>query len=284
MDEDLDRWLESVPLPPEFADGQDAQFGAALTGELDQITWSAAGHPGGYIPKMAAYFGELSISQVDIASLNEAGEDVRPGRVGSWVRIRDGVMDRGWYFPVEMELARARAHGQSSDANAQLGEWAQRHQLEVCSRLGRSLGKDRFTEIVVPLAGVSAAEQLEAAADAFRALHSPELPERVMAALRTAASEGLQMMFWLGDGSLTKIGVQVVQPAAELVRELGEQATQEQARIVSQFEGILEVEGPVAVECHYFGDKYGLERLYTPKIGPSSGPPRKRRDPKNLPS
>src|SRR5262245_24859057 len=87
MDEDLDKWLESVPLPPDFPDGLDAELGVSLSADLRMITWRAAGHPSGYIPKLAKYFSDVGVSPPDIGKINDAGEGLRPNKIGSWIRI-----------------------------------------------------------------------------------------------------------------------------------------------------------------------------------------------------
>ena len=175
MDGQLDRWLESVPLPPELPTGVPAHFAMSFGSDLSRLTWSARGDPSGFVPKMADYFSECSASPDDVDMMGQVAEMVDPELVGSWVRVERGRLVTGWQFCDRRPLAPAVRYAGLGEARGPILGWAGEHGVEVCLRVSRALGDDSYTEIDVPLPTPSGAA-VAAARDAFERLRGDRLP------------------------------------------------------------------------------------------------------------
>jgi hypothetical protein len=160
MDMPLSRWLDSVPLPPEMPDGQGPPLVVSLGTDATMVRWSAAGAPGGVVPKLVDYLRRAGALPGDFQKVDGIGQALEPGVVGSWVEARPGEVSTGWFVADRMDLARLREL---------LGEGAWMDALAgmTCVRAGRSVGADQVTDVVVELPGAERAEKLAAAAELF---------------------------------------------------------------------------------------------------------------------
>ncbi|HYU15462.1 MAG TPA: hypothetical protein VEL05_05305 [Candidatus Acidoferrum sp.] len=162
MDLPLSRWLDSVPLPPEMPDGEGPPLVVALGSDAAMVRWSAAGAPGGLVPKLVDYLRKAGALPGDFRQVDAIGQELEPAVVGSWIEARPGAVETGWMVADRMELARI---------GELLGEGAWLDDLGggLCVRAGRSVGAGAgaVTDVVVELAGTERSAKLAAAAAVF---------------------------------------------------------------------------------------------------------------------
>ncbi|HKE18742.1 MAG TPA: hypothetical protein VKB80_27885 [Kofleriaceae bacterium] len=147
MDMPLTRWLDSVPLPPEMPDGQGPPLVVSLGNDAQLLRWSAGGAPAGVVPKMVDYLRRTGALVGDFDTVDQIGQTLEPGVVGSWIEARPGAVTSGWFVADRnMDLARLRPL---------LGdeEWMDGLGGGPCLYAGRSVGPDPLTDLVVDLDG-----------------------------------------------------------------------------------------------------------------------------------
>src|SRR5688572_2765554 len=130
MDPKLDRWLESVPMPPEMPRGGRVTFSVAVASDLSRLRWGAHGHPAGFIPKMADYLSKCGVSASEVNLINVLGERYEPSDVGSWIGVAAGAVVTGWQFLDELPLAEMAGLA-GADATA-IAAWCQGRGIERC--------------------------------------------------------------------------------------------------------------------------------------------------------
>jgi hypothetical protein len=157
MDMPLSRWLDSVPLPPEMPDGQGPPLVVSLGNDAQLLRWSAGGAPVGVVPKMVDYLRRAGAQVGDFSTVDQIGQTLEPGAVGSWIEARPGAVATGWFVADRnMDLALLRPL---------LGDEAWMDGLGggPCLYAGRSVGADPLTDLVVGLDGGDGGERLVAA-------------------------------------------------------------------------------------------------------------------------
>jgi hypothetical protein len=159
MDMPLTRWLDSVPLPPEMPGGHGPPLVVSVGADAQLVRWSAAGAPGGVVPKLVDYMRRAGALPGDFRQVDEIGQALEPVVVGSWVEARPGAVATGWFVADRMDLASLRDL---------LGEGAWMDGLGgVCMRAGRTVGAEPITDVVIELSGSERGEQLAEAAAVF---------------------------------------------------------------------------------------------------------------------
>lgn len=161
MDTGLTRWLDSVPLPMEMPDGSAPALVVSLGADGNLVKWSSSGRPEGIIPKLSDYLRRAGAVPGDFAKVDQAGQALEPAEVGSWIEIRPGSLETGWFFEDRMAIARVRDL---------LGEGAWMGELgsDTCVRVARGVGAKAAVEVTIPLAGADAGARSAAAQDVFR--------------------------------------------------------------------------------------------------------------------
>ncbi len=165
MDPKLDRWLESVPMPPEVPRGGRVRFVVAVGSDLGRLRWAAFGHPGGFIPKLADYLSKCGVSTQEVALINALGERFDPREVGSFIEVVPGTVRTGWQFLDTLPMHEVASLA-GDDASA-LAAWCAGRGIERCVRLSRCISDRAYLETEVELSAGSAAELAATAADAF---------------------------------------------------------------------------------------------------------------------
>jgi len=161
MDTPLTRWLDSIPLPMEMPGGESPPMLVSIGSDANLVKWSAGGAPEGIIPKLVEYLKRAGAVPGDFQRVDETGQALEPGEVGSWIEVRPGVLATGWFFQdAGMPLARLRALlGE--------GEWMEQLGVTSCIRVARGIAKDPFVDVTIELAGDRAA-RLVSAGELFR--------------------------------------------------------------------------------------------------------------------
>ena len=162
MDTPMTRWLDSVPLPPEMPSGHGPPLVVSVGADARMVRWAAAGAPAGVVPKLVDYMRRAGAVPADFDQVDRIGQSLEPAVVGSWVEARPAAVTTGWFVADRMDPA---------GVAALLGEGAWLEQMGgAVLRVGRSIGKDPVTDVVVELGGDGRPAELEAAEAAFARL------------------------------------------------------------------------------------------------------------------
>lgn len=248
----LQAWLASVPRPEAFSDGTAAAFGASLSGDLKRLTWQASGAAGTMVPHIAGFLGDAGVPQAQMDAVRAAGQHVRPTAAGSFIEATAAGVDAGWFFPVPLTLARARAHAATGAGNDALGKWATAHGVTEATGLGHACGSDcARIELVAP--------DLAAGLDAFEHLDLAPPPDAAIAAL-AKASGNLGLSIWLGPNGLpVKLGLVADNPTTKLVVELCQAVGVQEDAGLASFQGLLVLDGASQVELQWLDGNFGVE-------------------------
>lgn len=252
MDIHLNRWLESVPLPPEMPSGHNAHFGVILASDLSRLTWRAYGDPAGFVPKMAKYLEVSKMSRADAALLDQMGNILEPQLVGSWISVIDGALSMGWQFCDEHEFARIASLFAEHEAKTTLISWLDSAGIEKFSRFTQSIGEHDFSEIEFPIAGVSIDDQLAHVSSAFQALSRAPLPEHAITAMSSAVSPGFSVSVRIREGAIVKVGAIAPGLGNDMIAELCADAGVGFDRNLGNLQGALRAEGADRVEYTRF--------------------------------
>jgi hypothetical protein len=178
MDAPLGRWIDSAPLPPESADGEDATFEVRLASDFSHVTFAMHGLPGGVIPKLGTYLRQSGLSADQEQVIDGLGGALEPPRVGSFVAIEAGALTTGWLFPTHLRLD-AVAESVASVATSPLLGWLAGRGVTGIAGLWQAIGAAGHTDVWVAPPGTSPDSAVAAAAELFAAMGGGELPAPV---------------------------------------------------------------------------------------------------------
>jgi hypothetical protein len=164
MDMPLTRWLDSIPLPMEMPDASSPPVRVTLGGDGRRVRWEAGGPPEGVIPKLVEYLRRAGATPGDFQRIDQAGQALEPAVVGSWIEVRPGSIETGWYL--EDRLPTERLAELLSE-----GAWLRELGDGWCTRVTRGIrdspATQVTTEVTIDLAGEDRAARLAAAATAL---------------------------------------------------------------------------------------------------------------------
>jgi len=83
---------------------------------------------------MVDFFWNVGAPESEIDKLNDVGAICNPLMVGSWIDMsKKGGMDGGWYFPVEIPIAKAfEAADKGHEAFRTLKSWTEKNNFTSC--------------------------------------------------------------------------------------------------------------------------------------------------------
>src|SRR5690606_35003623 len=165
MDMPLTRWLDSIPLPMEMPDASSPAVLVVLGSDARRVRGSAGGPPERVIPKMDDCLRRAGAHPGDFHRIDQAGQALEPHGVGSWIEVRPGAVDTGWYFEDRLPVARLREL---------LGEGAWMEEAgTMCAGVLRGIGADPVTEVTFEVDGPDPAARVAAAAATAARLGCP---------------------------------------------------------------------------------------------------------------
>ena len=264
MDIDLDRFLDSVPLPPEVPSGTAIDIEVTVGSDLQRMRWSAFGHPAGFIPKMADYLNRCGVQPVDIALINGMGDALQPSLVGHWVAIEDGAVRTGWQFREQRALAELQPFLGSEFAVAKMMAWAVRRDVDFYRGFARSIGKEPSSRVEVPLPGATAAEQLELARSAFEDLLEQPLPAQLIDAIGESEAPDTGLAFELVGGELRGLAVVASGFADDVVAGLCHAVGVTWSDTLPRIGQALRADGITRVEYRRRGEVQAVDALFIP--------------------
>jgi hypothetical protein len=203
MDPKLDRWLESVPMPPEMPRGGRVSFLVAVATDLSRLRWGAYGHPAGFIPKLADYLSKCGVSPTEVGLINAVGERFEPEQVGSWISVTPGTVRTGWHFLDDLPLGELATI--AGDDATRVAAWCRGRGIERCVRFSRCIGDDPYLDVVVPLPGDSAAELSSSVRSAFSDLVSQSIAPDVLRVLTSSVDGTLWLAVRSAPGAISRL-------------------------------------------------------------------------------
>lgn len=248
MDIHLNRWLESVPLPPEMPMGHTAHFGVVLGSDLSRLTWRAYGDPAGFVPKLANYLEACKVSSADAALLEQMGSGLEPELVGSWISVMGDALISGWHFCDAHPFAAIEPLFSENEAKTRLMAWMERAGITQFGRFAQAIGQDSYSEIEFAIAGVSIDDQLGHVSSAFEALSDAPLPEHVITAMSSTAVPGFAVSVRIRDGAMVRLSVLSPGMGNDMIAELCAGAGVAFDRKMANLQGALRAEGADRVE------------------------------------
>jgi hypothetical protein len=249
MDIHLNRWLESVPLPPEMPRGHTAHFGVVLGSDLSRLTWRAYGDPAGFVPKLASYLEACKIASADAALLDEMGNGLEPELVGSFISVIDeSTLISGWQFCDAHPFAAIEPLFSENAAKDRLMAWMERAGVDRFGRFAQAIGQASYSEIEFPIAGVSIDDQLAHVSSAFEALSDAPLPEHVITAMSSAAVPGFAVSVRIRAGAMVRLSVLSPGLGSDMIAELCTGAGVGFHSKMANLQGALRVDGADRVE------------------------------------
>lgn len=248
MDIHFNRWLESVPMPPEMPRDHTAHFAVTLASDLSQVSWRAYGAPAGFIPKMADYLNASNMSKDDLALIDQLGNGLEPALVGTWIAAQGGNVVTGWQFCDEHPFASYEPHLGEHDAKRALVAWLAGSGVERVRRFSQSIGEETYSEIEFAIPGDDVATQLEVTAAALSGLWPGGLPAYATSVLSTALAPGFSVAVRIRGGQIESVAALASgvgnDGIAQLCREAG--VAFDKAHVTLQ--GVLGADGPDRVE------------------------------------
>jgi hypothetical protein len=247
----FEAWLAAAAVPA----GDRPRFGLATTADYATTTsWTSveAADAADYL--LARFEGVTADDELDLIAA--VVERIEPARVGHFLEVSAGVLDRGWSLPIELPLARALALIEPNVAVERLLELADRRRLDACTRWSRSVGAGNpFTEVVLPA-------PLEVALEAYDALAAPRPPPAVRDALAAAGATAAALSVRITRGGLSKVGVVLPAPSTVAVLRLCAAVGRSDMDRLAAIEGALGVDGASSVEAAVFADRVAVEMAY----------------------
>lgn len=261
MDVHLNRWLESVPLPPEMPMGHDAHFAVVLSSDLGRMAWRAHGNPTGFVPKMAKYFESCRMTNQDMMLLDQMGEMLEPQLVGSWIAVADNRVHTGWQFTDAHPFAAIEPLFAEHAAKDKLLAWLENAGVDKFRRFSQAIGDDSHSELEFPVAGVSVDDQLAHVSSAFVALTGEPLPEYVNTAMSSALSPEFAVAVRIRAGAIAKVSVLSPGLGNDVISELCRGAALAYHSKLPKLQGALGAQGADCVEYARFSDEAVTEQV-----------------------
>ncbi len=205
MDNVLTEWLEHVPMPTEMPAGHRASFVAYVSTNLDSVTWSAYGAPGGFIPKLAKYFERNKVPDEELSLLDALGNKLQPELVGSWTEVRQGSISGGWQFCDTHEFVRIVDDFGDHAARRALTEWTQAKEVTSFTRFWQRIGEGVYTEVEFAVPGVAHDDKIETVASAFDAMGVGKMSDATTEALQAASEPDQRVSVRIEGGEVSRV-------------------------------------------------------------------------------
>jgi len=243
------------------------EFYVACSADMQKLTWRTNGPQSIFIQKMVDFFWNVGAPEDEIDRLNDVGALINPVKIGSWIDMsKQGGMDGGWYFPVEIPMRLATEAADQGTAIREFAQWAESHSITTAFAVGRDMGAapPRQTEIRFKLPGNHPEDQVKVGLNAFATFKFPPIPEAAAAVLSNAKIENshdasVSLSVITSTEGFVRLGLLVPRPSPSDVQALCA-AVGGTAKAVSDFEGSMDIspgEGPLFVEYQYLQKPFG---------------------------
>jgi hypothetical protein len=264
MDIDLDRFIDSVPLPPEVPTGTAVDIEVSIGTDLRRVRWSAFGHPGGFIPKMADYLNRCGVLPVDIALINGMGDAIQPSLVGMWIAIGGGGVRTGWQFRETRAVAELQPFMGNDFGIAKLMAWVARRDVDFYRLFARSIGADPTSRVELPLPGETVDAQLDMAASAFEDLAAFPLPAAVRDAIAGVEAPRAALGFELSGGDLRATSLIADDLGPDVIQSLCAALGLTRDDTLPKIATALKADGVTRVEYRHTADGDSVDLMFIP--------------------
>lgn len=248
MDIHLNRWLESVPLPPEMPMGHTAHFAVSVASDLSRLSWRAYGDPSGFIPKLIDYLQASRISGDDMDLIEGMGSTLEPKLVGSWVSVVGGQIVTGWHFCDAHAFASIKPFFGDHEAKARLTRWLDSAGIDIIRRFAQSIGNEVYSELEFGMPGVSIDDQLRHVSQAFEMLGQRPLPEHALRGLMSAVSPEIAVAVRIQGGEIIKVSALAPGLGNDVIAELCKDSGVGFDNKLTRLQGALRAENADRVE------------------------------------
>jgi len=216
--------MESFPdMKSQLWSQKKRQFKLFVSSDFLQISWYIGGTQAEFIQGMVDFFWNVGAPESEIDKLNDVGAICNPSVVGSWIDMsKKGGMDGGWYFPVEIALAKAlEAADKGHEAFKTLKAWAEKNGHNTVYHVKRDMGAapPRQTEFKFKLRG-SADEQAKAVKEALATFGFPEIPKDKWDILMEQRPTGIRLSVIITDEGFARVGVLIPRPSPSMIKRL----------------------------------------------------------------
>jgi hypothetical protein len=260
----LHAWLTALPQALEAEDTPLGPFSAALAGSRDRLTWQVSAPAEPFTLRLDRYLADFPIPEENLDYLQAVLDDQQPQQAGSWIIARPQIFEPGWFiYPPSGQLSKIRRLLPISDDLYRLLTWSKNNRVDQCLRVGRSLiGSDGFTELVLRISANSAASALEAGMALFDALDLPDPGEEAYQVLQTNQEPELLVSLWLTAKGAAKAGLIMTEPDTDMTLHLLDAVGQTDDDALALFEGVLDKDGPDALEYQQLAGGESAELHY----------------------
>lgn len=257
-------WLTALPQALEAEDTPLGPFTAALAGSRDRITWQVSAPAEPFSLRLDRYLADFPITEASYADLQAAMDDQQPQQAGSWIIARPQIFEPGWFiYPPSGKLSKIRQLLPVSDDLYRLLDWSKKNRVDQCIRVGRSLiSSDGFTDLVLRISANSPAGALEAGMALFDALDLPDPSEEVSQVLQMNQEPELLVSLWLTNAGVAKAGLVMTEPDTDMSLHLLDAVGQADDDALALFEGVLDKDGPDALEYQQLAGGESAELHY----------------------
>jgi len=247
-------WLESFPeMKRPLWVQKKRQFKLFVSSDFLQISWYMGGVQAEFIQGMVDFFWNVGAPESEIDKLNDVGAICNPLMVGSWIDMsKKGGMDGGWYFPVEIPIAKAfEAADKGHEAFRTLKAWTEKNNFASCYSIKRDMGAapPRQTEFKFRLSGDFNA-QTKLVKESLTTFGFPEIPGEKWDILTEAKHPGIRLSVIITDEGFARVGVLFPNPSPSAIKRL----CTGDASVLTKLEAVLRV--PTFVE--YFNLNAGF--------------------------
>jgi len=217
-------WLESFPeMKRQLWAQKKRQFKMFVSSDFLQVSWYMGGVQAEFIQGMVDFFWNVGAPESEIDKLNDVGAICNPLMVGSWIDMsKKGGMDGGWYFPVEIPIAKAfEAADKGHEAFRTLKSWTEKNNFTSCYSVKRDMGAapPRQTEFKFKLAGDFTA-QSKLVKETLATFGFPEIPAEKWDILTESKIAGIRISVIITDEGFARVGVLFPQPPPSVVKRL----------------------------------------------------------------
>lgn len=236
----LTEWLDRQP---EIADDDLSELMVALSSSLQSLTWYAATAPNLCLETTGDFLLDLGASQSEMELLTQAGKQIQPKSLGTWLQLTADGLNGGWYFPEPTTTYRILNIVADSPERELLLQWAETNKVIDCQQIRRAVIKSQpMTELFFSLPEVSLSEQMAIARAAFKIFELSWFGSELETTLEDLGVSEIGIVSQFIPEGISQLGIVIIEPSTTMVLTLCYLSEDFGDRQLAMFEGSLGVE------------------------------------------